>query len=167
MNKDLERLKKIARETRARKPGQGIKVEILPSEQEMEVIREINKKHLASKVKGYTEKDPNGIDQHEHGAKLDEGKLLANILQQFSLALTEVLKVATFGANKYTRGGWQSVDNGFERYSDAMMRHYLKETQEDTDPDSGLSHEAHFAWNALARLEHKLRMENAQRNKTR
>lgn len=106
------------------------------------------------------EKDPNGLDPHNPGAKLDEGKLLAHILQQFSLALTEVMKVATFGAKKYSRGGWQHVENGFERYSDAMMRHYLKETSEDFDPDSGLSHEAHLAWNALARLELKIRKEN-------
>ena len=104
-----------------------------------------------------TEKDPNGISQHAPGAKLDDGKLLAGILQQFSLALTAVLEVATFGAKKYSRGGWQHVPNGFERYSDAMMRHYLKETVEPVDEDSGLSHEAHLAWNALARLELKLR----------
>lgn len=104
-----------------------------------------------------TEKDPNGINQHDPGAKLDDGKLLAGILQQFSMALTAVMEVATFGANKYSRGGWLHVENGEQRYSDAMMRHYLKETIETTDPDSGLLHEAHLAWNALARLELKLR----------
>lgn len=105
------------------------------------------------------EQDPNNIGQHEPGAKLDEGKILAHILQQFSLALTEVMKVATFGAEKYSRGGWQHVDNGFERYSDALMRHYLKEAIELYDQESELSHEAHLAWNALARLELKLREE--------
>ncbi len=105
------------------------------------------------------ETDPNGTDPHAPGAKLDAGKLQAGILQQFSLALTEVMKVATFGAVKYSRGGWQSVSNGEERYSDAMMRHYLKENMEAVDPDSGFSHEAHLAWNALARLELKLRGE--------
>jgi hypothetical protein len=102
------------------------------------------------------EKDPNNIDQHDPGAKLDQGKLLAGILQQFSLALTAVLEVATFGANKYSRGGWKHVKNGQERYSDAMIRHYLKEALEPLDLDSGLLHEAHLAWNALARLELKL-----------
>lgn len=105
------------------------------------------------------EVDPNGISAHEPGAKLDDGKLLAGILQQFALAITEIMKVATFGARKYSRGGWQHVTNGRERYSDAMMRHYLKESLEPNDPDSGLSHEAHLAWNALARLELKLRGE--------
>lgn len=106
------------------------------------------------------EKDPNNIAQHDIGAKLDDGKLLANILQQFPRALTAVLEVATFGAKKYSRGGWQHVENGVERYSDAMIRHYLKEPLEDLDSDSGLTHEAHLAWNALARLELRLRKED-------
>ena len=108
------------------------------------------------------EKDPNGIGQHEPGAKLDQGKLMAGILQQFPRALTAVLKVATFGANKYSRGGWQYVEKGFERYSDAMMRHYLKEPLEDFDPDSDMPHEWHLAWNALARLEFKLKEKESE-----
>jgi len=107
------------------------------------------------------ERDPNGIDQHAPGAKLDEGKLLAHILQQYPRALTAVLEVATFGAKKYTRGGWQSVENGVERYSDAMMRHYLLEALERRDSDSGLLHMAHLAWNALSRLELTLRQSDA------
>ena len=104
-----------------------------------------------------SEADPFGIPVHDPGAKLDEGKLLAGILQQFALALTAVAEVATFGSRKYSRGGWQHVDNGIERYSDAMIRHWLKETREPADIDSGLYHEAHLAWNALARLELILR----------
>jgi hypothetical protein len=35
-----------------------------------------------------------------------------------------------------------------------MMRHWLAETQGiELDPDSNLTHAAHLAWNALARLE--------------
>jgi len=108
-------------------------------------------------VTGLQEIDPTGRSAKEEGAKLDQGKIYAHILQDFDLALTEVMKVATFGANKYTRGGWESVPNGYVRYSDAMMRHYLKEGREDNDPDSGLSHQAHLAWNALARLQFLLR----------
>ena len=104
-----------------------------------------------------TEKDPNGIDQHVPGAKLDANKLFAGILQQWPRALTAVLEVATFGAQKYTRGGWQYVDNGVERYTDAMFRHLLKEPIETVDTDSGLAHDAHVAWNALSRLELRLR----------
>ena len=100
---------------------------------------------------------PNGIGQHDPGAKLDHGKVLAGILQQWPRALTAVLEVATFGAQKYTRGGWQYVENGVERYTDAMFRHLLKEPIEPTDPDSGLAHDSHVAWNALSRLELRLR----------
>jgi len=104
-----------------------------------------------------TEKDPLGKKPSDPGAKLDDGKVMAHLLQQFSRALMAVAEVSTFGANKYSIGGWQEVENGAFRYSNAMMRHYLKEALEDVDPDSGLLHEAHLAWNALARLELKLR----------
>lgn len=99
------------------------------------------------------ERDPNGKDPHAPGAKLDAGKVKAGLLADFALALTEVAKVGTFGAEKYTRGGWQEVPNAVERYSDAMWRHLLKARHETNDPDSGLTHLSHAAWNALAVLE--------------
>lgn len=99
------------------------------------------------------ERDPNGKDPHAPGAKLDAGKVKAGVLADFALALTEVAKVGTFGAEKYTRGGWQEVPNAVERYSDAMWRHLLKARHETNDPDSGLTHLSHAAWNALAVLE--------------
>lgn len=103
------------------------------------------------------EKDPDGIDQHAPGAKLDEGKILGGVLGDFGLALLAVAEVGTFGANKYTRGGWQTVDNGIERYTDALWRHLLKEKYEDNDDQSELLHAAHLAWNSLGRLELMLR----------
>ena len=103
------------------------------------------------------EKDPNGINQHQPGAKLDDGKILAAILGDFSRALEEVAKVGTAGAKKYTRGGWQSVDNGPQRYLDAMWRHLLKSNQEAVDADTGCLHLAQVVWNALASLELSLR----------
>jgi len=103
------------------------------------------------------EKDPNGLNQHQSGAKLDEGKVLAAILGDFSFALFEVAKVGTFGAKKYTRGGWQYVPDGIERYTDALWRHLLVERHTTVDNDSGMLHAAQLAWNALARLELILR----------
>lgn len=101
------------------------------------------------------ELDPNGVDQHAPGAKLDAGKHMGGrLLGLFSRALTAVSEVGTFGAKKYTEGGWQHVEDGFKRYEDAQMRHYLKRHMgEEVDPDSGLLHLAHEAWNALAKLE--------------
>jgi hypothetical protein len=106
-----------------------------------------------------TEIDPNGKDPHEPGAKLDDGKNQAGILLDFSNALMAVAEIGTFGANKYTRGGWQSVPEGKQRYTDAMMRHLFKMQKEKLDPDSGLPHLAHFVWNAMAVLELDLREE--------
>lgn len=108
------------------------------------------------------ENDPTGRNPHEAGAKLDAGKLRAGlVLGDFSRALTEVCAVGTFGANKYTPHGWLSVPDAQQRYTDAMMRHWLKDQAgEAYDPDSGLPHMAHFAWNALALLELALRTTN-------
>jgi hypothetical protein len=103
------------------------------------------------------EKDPNGIDPHEPGAKLDEGKLQASLLEDFSLALIEVAKVCTYGAEKYSVGGWLHVPDGIKRYSDAEWRHRLAKRFEERDPETGLLHEAQELWNLMARLELKLR----------
>lgn len=95
----------------------------------------------------------------DRGVKFDSGKpRVSLVLGGFSRALEAVSEVGTFGANKYTDDGWLSVPDGVARYSDAHLRHILKEQQgEVNDPESGLSHAAHTAWNALARLELLLR----------
>jgi len=104
------------------------------------------------------EKDPNGVDQHTHGAKLDYGKpRAALVLMSFGKALLEVSRVGTFGAEKYTPKGWIEVDNGFERYMDSAFRHLLVMETEPLDPESKLSHLSHAAWNILACLELELR----------
>ena len=88
----------------------------------------------------------------ESGVKLDQGKnRLGLVLGGFAPALEEVGKIGTFGANKYTPDGWKEVENGYERYKDALYRHLLRhEAGEELDPESGLPHLAHMAWNALA-----------------
>ena len=105
------------------------------------------------------EQDPNGLAQHQPGAKLDAGKPRpALVLGAFALALQAVVKIGTDGANKYTPNGWLAVPNGIERYTEAKMRHQLAELAGETvDPLSGDLHAAHEAWNALARLELILR----------
>ncbi len=99
------------------------------------------------------ETDPYNIDQHAPGAKLDTSKPDASLLLMFGRALAAVAEVGTFGAQKYTRGGWREVPEGVNRYTAALGRHLLKEDREAHDQDSGLLHAAHAAWNALARLE--------------
>lgn len=106
------------------------------------------------------EQDPDGIEQHSPGAKLDAGKVRVGLMiAGFAKPMMEVAKVSTYGAEKYTVGGWAQVKDGEARYSDAMMRHFLAE-QEVFD-ESGLLHAAQTAWNALARLHFILeRLEN-------
>ena len=99
------------------------------------------------------EVDPNGKSAHDDGSKLDAGKPDLSLLLMFGRALTAVGAVGTFGAKKYTRGGWTSVPDGINRYTAALLRHLFKEDRESLDPDSGLLHASHAAWNSLARLE--------------
>ena len=104
-----------------------------------------------------SERDPNGKDQHEPGAKLDNGKVRAGVLADFGEALDAVAMVGTYGANKYTRNGWESVPNAIERYTDAKWRHLLAQHERMYDHESELMHLAHEAWNVLAVLELTLR----------
>lgn len=101
------------------------------------------------------EKDPAGKPANTPGAKLDYGKpRLDLVLGEFAEALMQVGNVGTFGAAKYTDNGWQSVENGHERYLGAALRHYFKyRTGQHLDSDSKLHHLSHMAWNILAAYE--------------
>jgi hypothetical protein len=112
------------------------------------------------------EKDPNGLTPKSPGAKLDADKNdLDLVLGDFANALEQVGLVGTFGANKYSRHGWLGVPSGIDRYSSAMLRHYFKhKSGELIDPESGLYHLAHLAWNALAILELMYKEENKEMN---
>lgn len=89
------------------------------------------------------------------GIKHDAGKpRLGLVIGGFSNAMVAVGEVGTYGAEKYTDNGWQAVENGKERYTNAMYRHLMLEASgEQADSESGILHAAHAAWNALARLE--------------
>lgn len=91
--------------------------------------------------------------------KYDQDKPIAGALQDMGLALLEVSKLLTFGAKKYKRGSWLDLENGYERYTDALNRHFLLEKSEDLDEESGLGHDVAVAVNALFRLELRLRAE--------
>lgn len=86
------------------------------------------------------------------GVKHDSGKIIAGVLfEEFPRALIGLCEVATFGAEKYSRNDWQHVEDAHRRYSDAMVRHMLaKGSGEINDPETGLPHVFHIAWNALA-----------------
>jgi hypothetical protein len=105
------------------------------------------------------EADPSGLDPHAPGAKLDAGKVMAGqILAQFPRALEAIAKVGTFGARKYSLGGWLHVQDAAVRYSDAEVRHWLaRHRGEELDKDSKMPHSWHRAWNVMAQLELELR----------
>lgn len=85
--------------------------------------------------------------------KADGNKLKPTlVIDSMSNALLHVVAVGTYGAEKYEPDSWKRVDP--KRYRDALYRHYLAGDGE--DEESGLSHLAHAAWNALALLEFKL-----------
>jgi len=104
------------------------------------------------------ESDPLGTGVHEPGAKLDAGKQRSGLfVQDFARAIAAVVRVVTFGADKYSKSGWLKVPDADLRYKDAMYRHLFAMETEENDPDSGYPHLAHAAWNVLALLELRLR----------
>ena len=94
------------------------------------------------------------------GTKYDEGKLRYDLVP--SDALREVVRVVTFGANKYGPANWQSVADSKARYTAALMRHIEAwRSGENFDPESKLHHLAHAACNCLFLLWFEL---NARHN---
>jgi hypothetical protein len=111
------------------------------------------------------ETDPNGKNPHEPGAKLDAGKpaVFRGLIDYFPRACIGISKVSAFGASKYAWKGWESVPDGFNRYSDALVRHLVAESMDGPiDKDTGLLHAAQVAWNSMARLELMLREQDGK-----
>lgn len=108
------------------------------------------------------ERDPNGRAPNTPGAKLDAGKspLFQGLLDYFPRACLAVAGVSAAGAKKYAWKGWESVPDGINRYSDAMLRHVANESIEGPLDPEGFAHKAQVAWNALAVLELFLRNPN-------
>lgn len=109
---------------------------------------------MLSKTKEFSNDSEDAIAKG--ATKYDGGKspIFRGALSYFPRAISAVAAVSAFGASKYAWKGWEGVDDGYNRYSDAMVRHLAYEGEGETvDPDSGLLHAAHSAWNALARLE--------------
>lgn len=102
-------------------------------------------------------------DLHVPGAKDDKTKPMAGeLIIGFPHALSQFIEVATYGAYKYTRGGYLHVSNAKVRYLDAAMRHLLAYgTGQMNDRESGLPHLAHVLWNIAAIIEIGARNEKA------
>jgi hypothetical protein len=85
----------------------------------------------------------------EKAIKADNGKASRWRLLAWDV-IPEVLGVYNYGISKgYLAESWRNVEVG--RYEDALMRHMTAHLRgEVRDPESGLRHIAHVAWNALA-----------------
>ena len=92
----------------------------------------------------------------DKGVKYDQGKspLWSMLLAYFPDACAAVADISAFGLTKYPANSWRQLENGFSRYTDAMIRHAAKDNEHFLcDPESGRLHAAHAAWNAMARLQ--------------
>lgn len=105
------------------------------------------------KVVGIEEVDENGNTIHKESFKNDRAdhKLMWELLP---LDLIEdIVRVYTFGAEKYAPNTWQNLDDGYNRYKAALMRHIVAYEKGDAlDDESNIHHLAHAAWNAIAML---------------
>lgn len=84
------------------------------------------------------------MNKAEEGRKYDGGKPMMSLVPPH--ALEEMAKVLTMGAKKYAVDNWKYVEDGKQRYMDAMLRHinaYIKGERD--DPEFGTHHLAHAA----------------------
>ena len=86
------------------------------------------------------------------GVKYDQDKPRWELLP---LSPTEeIVKVLTYGANKYDDDNWKKLKNLRDRYFAALMRHTVAYRQgEAYDPESGLHHLAHACCSLLFIME--------------
>lgn len=94
------------------------------------------------------------------GVKLDAGKapVAQAFVAYFSRAMEAIARVSQYGAEKYkvaySEQNWRKVENGQNRYADALQRHFAAHLAGETiDPESKQPHLAHVGWNAMALLE--------------
>ena len=85
------------------------------------------------------------------GKKDDEVKLRWDLLPLKEIE--DIVKIYTFGAEKYGDNTWQNLKGGYNRYKAAMLRHLMEfEKGNVNDDESGYPHLAHMCWNAIAML---------------
>lgn len=66
--------------------------------------------------------------------------------------LEDIARVYTEGAKKYGDNNWQNLDNGYERYKGALLRHLYASESKEFDEETKVRHEAAMCWNAIAML---------------
>lgn len=82
------------------------------------------------------------------GVKLDNEKpKLGNMLDCLRDVLPEICKIYQFGVDKYGEGNWKKVEDGENRFRNALIRHYL--SGKEFDDETGFLESTHIAYNAL------------------
>jgi len=82
------------------------------------------------------------------GRKDDMGKLRWDLVDYDQLE--KMVKVLTFGANKYGDNNWRDVQNPINRYFAAALRHLIAYRKgEKIDKESGIEHLAHAFANLM------------------
>ena len=100
------------------------------------------------------------LSEDVKGRKDDAGKLRYDLLPWE--VLEQVVKVLTFGANKYADNNWKFVPDAKARYEAVMLRHFSAYKQgEYNDKESGLPHLSH----AITCLIFKLYLELDEKEK--
>lgn len=108
---------------------------------------------------GMTHSESNGMDKKvkketvAKGLKNDfkDDKLRWDLLPMEEIE--DVVRVYHAGAKKYSENSWQNLENGFDRYRSALLRHMMEYMKgERIDPDTGCYHLAQVVWNGLAML---------------
>jgi len=81
-------------------------------------------------------------EKMKEGVKYDKEKPDYSLIPPS--ALEDMVKVLTFGAEKYDRHNWKKLDNLEDRYFAAAQRHLWAVMRGEThDPESGEHHYAH------------------------
>lgn len=87
------------------------------------------------------------MSDNKVGVKHDQQKIRLELLSP--IALEELSKVLTFGANKYAAWNW-SNGLSYTRVLGALLRHTFAYMRgESHDPETGLSHMAHAMCNCM------------------
>lgn len=66
--------------------------------------------------------------------------------------IEDIARVYTEGAKKYADNNWKYLENGYERYKGALLRHLYASESSPIDQETGCYHLAAVAWNAIAML---------------
>lgn len=104
------------------------------------------------------------LEKETVGRKNDIGKLQWSLLPYD--ALTEVVRVFQYGADKYGLRNWEAGMQ-YNRLFDAAMRHMTKWIGgDDVDDESKLHHLAHAAVSILMLLTYEIRQRNIGFEKT-